>query len=81
MWDNQIPIEEFCHGIDIKQIEKDINSNLQDNINRNFLWESDEKTLQTMVKFVQSDIRFLANKVNMFSLATLLGKSQVLPLL
>ena len=37
------PVEEFNYDIDCLKIEEDINSNLQENINKRFLWSRDHK--------------------------------------
>jgi len=62
-------------------MEDHINSNLQENINKRFLQESDSRILQNMVKFVKSDDRYLANKLNLFTMATFWGNYRVSKLL
>ena len=75
------PAEEIPLKIDLSQIEYHINSNLQENINKRFLQESDSRILKNMVKFVKSDDRYLTNKLNLFTMATFWGNYRVSSLL
>lgn len=43
--------------------------------------QTDYHTLKHIVKFVKSDDRYLANKLNLFTVATFLGKYKTLRLL
>jgi hypothetical protein len=43
--------------------------------------ETDEEYLKHMVKFVKSDLKYLANKLNMYAMATFLAKTEVMKVL
>lgn len=51
-----------------------LNKNIQENINKQFLMETQKTRREIFAKFAESQQHFLANKLNLFTIAGFRGK-------